>query len=502
MTQLAIESQVFYDAATALHNAGSALFTEVDGKWGALGDCAHMAGTYDEAVRWADSYDKRTNEALQAAINGALAIDKYATVLRQLGFNHAQAEYDATPGDDKGAPPTMPAAPVSAVYTCRIPIPSAGGPANGLIDNTGLKLVEKIGLVVPNGDTDKLGNVATAWAQLQTAQAITQLPAELNRIAGLFDVIKSPEVEFITTDIGRLRISMETVASSFGALAGACNAHKSALEELREKIKKQLEDLIVEIEKLIAETIALNIAASLLTFGVGAVAVTGAAIAAAARWAMPIRDAIVAWKTAKQLEKGVILEEDLAATSKSLADIEKMADDIKPADFKPGAKMPDPAARVDPAGWNQKDTDALWDYTHSGGRELNAAIRDGRVKDSDALQFRTDNVNEALSKLPNYEGQVTRRVSDMPPEVLAKYQKGNEITEEAFTSSSQHPESAFAGETEFQIISKTGKDVSQYAGENAPESEILFKTGTKFDVVDRFPDPNVPGREIIRMIEK
>ncbi|MEG8183778.1 hypothetical protein GZH49_35505 [Nocardia terpenica] len=504
MTRLAIESQVFYDAATALHNAGSALFTEVDGKWGALGDCAHMAGTYEEAVKWADSYDKRSTEALQAAINAALAIDKYAGVLRQLGFNHAQAEYDATSGDDKGAPPTMPAAPAPAVYTCRMPIPSAGGPGNGLVDNVGLKLVEKIGLIVPNGDTGKLGSVATAWTQLQTAQAIAQLPAELNRIAGLFDAIISPEVEFITADIGRLRTSADTIAGAFGALAGACNTHKSALDELRAKIVKQLEDLISELEKMMAVTIALNVATSLLTLGVGAIAVTSAAIATAARWAMPIRDAIVAWKLEKNIEKGVIIEEDLAATSKSLADVEKMVDDIKPADFNPGAKLPDPATRVDPAGWTQKDTAALTDYTSSGGRELNAAIRDGRIKDSDALQFRTDNINEALSKLPDYRGPVTRRVEDLPPDVLARYQPGSSVTEEAFTSTSKSPEvsKAFGSDVEFQIFSKTGKDVTQYAGANAQEQEVLFRSGTNFDVMERFPDPTCPYRTVIRMIEK
>jgi hypothetical protein len=51
-------------------------------------------------------------------------------------------------------------------------------------------------------------------------------------------------------------------------------------------------------------------------------------------------------------------------------------------------------------------------------------------------------------------------------------------------------------------MSKNGRDVSQYAGINAREQEILFKSGTQFNVVERFPDPVNPGRTIIRMIEK
>ena len=126
------------------------------------------------------------------------------------------------------------------------------------------------------------------------------------------------------------------------------------------------------------------------------------------------------------------------------------------------------------------------------------------MEGNDALKFRVDNVNEALDKLPDYKGVVTRRVDtrEMPPEVLARYQPGQTVTEDAFTSTSRAPEGTpFSGDVEFQIFSKTGKDVSQYAPEAyAREQEVLFKSPTPFEVTERFIDPDT-GHTVIRMVE-
>nr|WP_269749662.1 ADP-ribosyltransferase [Nocardia fusca] len=93
----------------------------------------------------------------------------------------------------------------------------------------------------------------------------------------------------------------------------------------------------------------------------------------------------------------------------------------------------------------------------------------------------------------------------MPPEVLAQYQKGAEVTEAAFTSTSKNPAGANSlwpevSNVEMQIISKTGKDVSGLS-KSPEEMEVLFRSGTPFTVTERFVDP-VTGRTVIRMVEK
>ncbi|MGW1741245.1 hypothetical protein ACWCPQ_20850 [Nocardia sp. NPDC001965] len=53
---------------------------------------------------------------------------------------------------------------------------------------------------------------------------------------------------------------------------------------------------------------------------------------------------------------------------------------------------------------------------------------------------------------------------------------------------------------EMQIIPKTGKDVSGLS-KSPEELEVLFQSGTPFEVVQRFTDP-VTGRTVIRMVEQ
>jgi hypothetical protein len=145
---------------------------------------------------------------------------------------------------------------------------------------------------------------------------------------------------------------------------------------------------------------------------------------------------------------------------------------------------------VDPAGWTQKDSDMLLDYTDgAGSTELNGALRDGKL--TDAQKFRVDGVNDALDKLPNHQGWVTRRVNsdEVPPEYLKSLQEGNTVTEDAFTSSSKSPKAAFQGDVEIRVYSKTGKDISQYAQSTSQrEEEVLFKSGTPFNVLKRFEE--------------
>jgi hypothetical protein len=144
---------------------------------------------------------------------------------------------------------------------------------------------------------------------------------------------------------------------------------------------------------------------------------------------------------------------------------------------------------------------ALADYTGSGYDDLNSALR------SDVLDVsqhaRVAAINNALEKLPAYQGPVIRG-TNLPPEVLDQYRAGEIIKEDAFLSTSTNTAVArspsFAGNVEFRILSSSGRDissVSMFPG----EQEVLFPSGTTFYVVSKVLDP-LTGRTIIRMIER
>jgi hypothetical protein len=119
-----------------------------------------------------------------------------------------------------------------------------------------------------------------------------------------------------------------------------------------------------------------------------------------------------------------------------------------------------------------------------------------------SLSARVDALNAALETLPPYEGPVIRG-SNIPAEMLEQYKPGEVITELGFLSTTtDHAVArspAFAGNVEFQIVSRSGRDVS-LASMFPGEQEILFPSGTKFYVVDKVIDP-VTGKTFIGMVE-
>lgn len=144
---------------------------------------------------------------------------------------------------------------------------------------------------------------------------------------------------------------------------------------------------------------------------------------------------------------------------------------------------------------------ALADYTGSGYQDLNSALRSDAL---DASQHaRIDALNNALEKLPAYQGPVIRG-TNLPPEVLAQYQPGEVITEDAFLSTTTNEAVArsptFAGNVEFRILSSTGRDIS-FVSMFPGEQEILFPAGTRFYVVSKIVDP-LTGKTVIRMVER
>jgi hypothetical protein len=174
----------------------------------------------------------------------------------------------------------------------------------------------------------------------------------------------------------------------------------------------------------------------------------------------------------------------------------------------PSAYQPQPLAHdhhgpvahtVEPM--TSENLSALNNYTGLGHEDLNDALRNETVDASQ--QARVDALNRALDKLPPYEGPVVRG-TDLPPDVLAQYQPGTAVTEPAFFSTSMNPavpqSTAFAGNVEFRVLSRTGRDISSFSI-FPTEQEVLFPSGVTFYVLDRRSDP-LTGVTIIEMIEQ
>jgi hypothetical protein len=143
-------------------------------------------------------------------------------------------------------------------------------------------------------------------------------------------------------------------------------------------------------------------------------------------------------------------------------------------------------------------TEERWMLTRGPSRDLIRGLREGNLTaDQQAEALR---INAALDKLPPYQGPVTRHI-DLTPEELARFQPEQAGPVNGFMNSSSSAGNELmtnTTNTEFQILSKSGRQVHDYGG--TPD-EVMFKTGTEFYCESKVTDPQT-GRTIITLTER
>lgn len=271
MNFINVDPAVYYEAATIVNRAASAFFTAYDQHLQALKGTAAMAGSAGPGKEWATSYDNQVRETNNLVSTLMPALDKYPRVLNQAGYVYASSDHDPKSGTPA---PEKPADPQLAYVSCAQPPPSAGGPGSGLIDD-GLELAKQIGvdLPVPDGDTDKLNTAATVWNSLAHAPGATNLPVELERAAAMFQQVTAPEVASIDEDLREIKTAAEDLLAIFADIAASCAAQKTAHDNMKARLRDLLAQFADELKKQVAITLALAIAASVVSFGIGGGAV-------------------------------------------------------------------------------------------------------------------------------------------------------------------------------------------------------------------------------------
>ncbi|MBP1159793.1 hypothetical protein [Rhodococcus sp. PvR099] len=304
MTLVDADPETYYAAGTRCNDAAVSLYTAFTTAVQSLQHCGGMAGTFDSGREWATSYDERAQLILAGRDDAVRALENYGAVLRQAGHNHAMADHNANV--DGGAPPSPPPLP-SVLPGCTPALPpSAGGPGNGLVDG-GLGLASEVGIPVPDGDTEKLNEASTVWSTLANSAETTDAAAALQATMDLFVDVTSPEVEFIYDDLEELQSAVEGLQDACREMAESCSEYKVGVEELRQNLSNLLEDLAVEL----AVTATIAVAASFVSFGISAAAGAAKSAQTITKFGRIVRDAVIAWKAAKNVGRGVKAGNDL-----------------------------------------------------------------------------------------------------------------------------------------------------------------------------------------------
>jgi hypothetical protein len=291
-----VDPETFYRVGRLLSGLSGSLYRVFGTTVTRLAGTASMAGSDGDGRAWAASYDARARDILDGVNDLTAAMDNYAGVMFQAGFNHAIAEYNSGSG---GAPPVKPAEPASTAGVVMAP-PSAGGPGEGLVDSA-LGLVEQIGIPVPDGDTAKLESAATTWSTLATVMHTTGTVALLGSAAQAFADTKTAEVDLIANDLTELHGALEAILAACTELGRACTDYRKALDDLRTELSNLLKDLASEI----AATAVIGVAASFISFGATVAVAAAKAAHSITKFAGLIRTAVSAWKISKAIRNGV-----------------------------------------------------------------------------------------------------------------------------------------------------------------------------------------------------
>lgn len=405
MTVQDVDTRTYYAVGNGLYEKAGKLYGAFNVNVGILGGTGSMAGTDDAGKAWATSYDDRVKEVLGAVNDLSKAMENYGGIVIQAGYNHAVAEHNATPGNNKGPAPTMPADPPSTSGVLNAP-PSAGGPGRGLIDAIGL--MQQVGVPVPDGDTDKVSTAADAWDRLATVYQTKTIAEGLDVDARTFRDSHSPEVEYIVSDLEQLRDAMTAVTDGCAELAQSCKDYKSALDDLRTQLEKILEELAVEL----AVTAAVAIATSFISFGAGAIAGTAKAAQSITKFAGIITEAVAAWKITKNIASGVKKVKDIIGLRSKLQRFINMMRKGKPAG--PKVKIPETA----PKGLNGFTKHA---EDQIAGRDGGIGVR------RDALEDAFNHPVRDVERLVDGQGRVSYRYTGEDATVVVNEQ-GKVIT--------------------------------------------------------------------------
>ncbi|WP_345499589.1 polymorphic toxin type 24 domain-containing protein [Nocardia callitridis] len=197
------------------------------------------------------------------------AVDNYAGVLQQAGYNYAVADHEKRSSRPAPVEP-KPLAP--AWGSCPRPPGSAGGPGGGLVDD-GFELASMVGIPIPDGDPDKLLATADIWDALAKSGGIAGLPAKIEGVARSFETVTAPEASFIDEDLREMKTAAEDVITTFTDLAQSCREQKAAIDDLRTRLKDLLTQLAEDIAQEVAVTLLFSVVAGAFSAGFGAAAV-------------------------------------------------------------------------------------------------------------------------------------------------------------------------------------------------------------------------------------
>jgi hypothetical protein len=276
-SRLALDGDDLYRVATQLDSAARAAQS-------ALASTGGMAGNEESAQEFIDGYG-------EGAVNTLNAAGSYAQTLRGLDSllqDTANAYKDAgTVGTLEAVHSRSASSTPGSAQTFSVPSAKAPGPTtpHGEFGEFVMDALAQIGVVLPDADTGKLGDAASAWSSYGDSirSAANELDGTLTNLASM-DIPQANDIRTSRDLIATKLREIATAASGADSLSSLCSKQKEAVEAMWEEIGWFLGQMAAEI----ALDLGLGALLTLATGGLGAPAVAGKIALTVMRWVQKI----------------------------------------------------------------------------------------------------------------------------------------------------------------------------------------------------------------------
>ncbi|MFB7724028.1 polymorphic toxin type 24 domain-containing protein [Nocardia sp. NPDC056100] len=308
-----VDFGTYYAVGRACFGLNDALQTAFLAETRAMADCGAMAGVDETGAAWGQKYDLRAAEVLTMVSDLGEGLQKLGNVIVQAGYNHYLADYDSIL-DSTVPPAAKPAGPIPACLYYGS-TPSAGGPSDGLREaaDSLIRLADKVGIDIPDGNTDKLQTAADAWTRLHAGHA--ELTSVLKNAASVMSRNDVEDATEFTRRLLDLQSAMDDILAACAELAQMCTTCKSDLDHLRGEI---LHRILVELSWAVAGELTIAIASAWFTFGITAVTMTAATAATVTRYALRITESVTTWRTGIAAARARFALRDLGRSRKTI----------------------------------------------------------------------------------------------------------------------------------------------------------------------------------------
>ncbi|MFW8744871.1 TNT domain-containing protein [Mesorhizobium japonicum] len=271
MVVLVVDTDAFLEAGECSRSVASNLRGAVSRAGSGLSGSGQMAGSDENGLRWAGSYDAACGSLLASVTQWLDAVSHLARRLTATGCYYEITEWANAGVTDiqvelppATAPASCPYIPSAAGGARRFP--NAGNPAFEWVVE---QIANLVGDVWPDGDTTKLDHASTVWHRL--ADDLDHAGASLTRTTDALHGITTPEIPTIHDDIQRLRSYATRLASACRTLGTACTDLSGQITY----VHLQTEITIGITVAAIAVTVAAGAGLTPLTFGISDVAAAG-----------------------------------------------------------------------------------------------------------------------------------------------------------------------------------------------------------------------------------